>query len=124
MNPLKAVIAIVDDDPGVLEALDLLLSAYGYETELFGSAGEFVEAMKTTMATCALIDIELGDMTGVELAHHLRESGNSLPIIFMTGNCDLSLQKQALEFRCIALLHKPFPVDQLIKSIVNATRKR
>jgi len=117
------VIGIVDDDPGIRDALDLLLSSYGYRTELFTSAEEFVMAVRTTKSTCLLVDIELGNITGVELGRQLAAMGHVFPIIFMTGSCDATIHKQALDFGCIAFLHKPFQPEQLIESIVKATER-
>lgn len=117
----KGVIGIVDDDPGVRDALDLLLSSYGYRTELFASAEELILAAKTTRSACLLVDIELGDVTGVKLGRQLSAMGHSFPIIFMTGSCDAMFQKQALDSGCVAFLHKPFQAEQLIESIARAT---
>jgi two-component system response regulator FixJ len=117
------VVGIVDDDSGIRDALDLLLSSYGYRTELFASAEEFVMAVRTTKSTCLLVDIELGNITGVELGRQLAAMGHDFPIIFMTGSCDATIQKQALDFGCIAFLHKPFQPEQLIESIVKATER-
>jgi len=121
MNHQKDVIGVVDDDPGCRDSLDLLLSSYGYRTELFASAEEFVLAAKTTRSACLLVDIELGDISGVELGRQLAAMGHVFPIIFMTGSCDQTIHKQALDFGCIAFLHKPFQAEQLIESVVRAT---
>ena len=117
------VIGIVDDDPGVRDALDLLLSSYGYRTELFASAEELIVAARTTRSACLLVDIELGDITGVELGRQLCAMGHTFPIIFMTGSYDAKVQKQAQDFGCIAFLHKPFQAEQLIESVVRATER-
>lgn len=115
------VIAIVDDDPGMLDALELMLSALGFQTELYGSAEEFIGALATTEAVCLLVDIQLGDITGIELARYLSTLDRGFPIIFMTGLHDEMIQKQAMEVGCAAYLHKPFPADQLLESIMSAT---
>jgi FixJ family two-component response regulator len=117
------VIGIVDDDPGVRDALDLLLTSYGYRTELYASAEAFIIAATTTKSACLLVDIELGDITGVELGRQLSAMGHAFPIIFMTGSYDARTQKQAQDFGCIAFLHKPFQAEQLIESVVRATER-
>jgi len=119
----KEIIGIIDDDVGVRDSLALLLSSYGYQIEVFASAEEFIRAMNTTRSTCLLIDIELGDVTGVELARQLSAMGHVVPIIFMTASCDATNQGKALDLGCIALLHKPFPAEQLIESIAKAARR-
>ncbi len=68
----RSVIAVVDDDAGVRSALESLVSAYGYRAELFSSAECFLNAAATSEAKCLVVDIQLGDISGVEL-------GGSLP---------------------------------------------
>ena len=67
----REVIAVVDDDLMIREALDRLLSSLGYRAELYTSAAEFIAAALTTEASCLLLDVQLGAMTGIELARHL-----------------------------------------------------
>jgi FixJ family two-component response regulator len=121
MREQRNVIAVVDDDPGMRDALELLLSSLGYQTELFASAEEFFSASMTSNPKCLLIDIQLGGMSGLEFARKLLLMDCAVPTVFMTGSHDEIVQRQALELGCVAFLHKPFPNDQLIESIARAT---
>jgi FixJ family two-component response regulator len=114
-------VGIVEDDPEIRDALECTLSCRGFQTELYESAEEFINAAKTSRAACLLVDIQLGDISGVELARQLSATNCSFPVIFMTGSDDAMLYKQAIDVGCVALLHKPFPADQLIESIMLAT---
>ena len=67
----KNVIAVVDDDAGIRGALEGLLTSWGYGVELYGSAEEFIRAAISSAAACLLVDIQLGDVSGVELGRHL-----------------------------------------------------
>ena len=116
----REVIAVVDDDPLVREAMDGLLSSLGYRVELYASAAEFITAALTTEASCLLLDVQLGGMTGIELARHLISTGFSFPTIFMTGSKDESYQRDGVSLGCIDYLHKPFPASQLICAIDKA----
>ena len=118
----RRVIAVVDDDPLVREALDSLLSSLGYRAELYASAAEFIATALTTEASCLLLDVQLGAMTGIELARHLISTGFSFPTIFMTGSKDDSYQRDGVSLGCIDYLHKPFPASQLICAIDKAIR--
>jgi FixJ family two-component response regulator len=120
MEKQRIVIAIVEDDPGVRGSLEELLSTFEYRTELYSSAEEFVRAAITTEASCIVIDIQLGDTSGVELARHLSATGFTFPIIFMTGSLEEKHRRQALDFGCVAYLRKPFPAVQLINAITKA----
>ena len=77
------IIAVVDDDPEMRAAMASLLSAYGYGAETFDSAETFLTCASTSKATCLVVDIELGDISGVELAHQLAADGFTYPIIFI-----------------------------------------
>ena len=74
----------------------------------------------TCKAACLIVDIELGDISGVELAHQLAADGFKYPIIFMTGLDDRQIQTQAAAAGGIAFLQKPFPATMLLEAIKKA----
>jgi len=115
-----SVIAVIDDDPELLEALDLMLSSCGYRPELFASAEEFLNVAATSGAACLVVDIQLGDISGVELGRQLLAKGFTFPIIFITGSRDELHRRQAIDLGCVAFLLKPFPSDRLIEAITSA----
>ena len=113
----QSVIAVVDDDSAMRQALQQLLSSYGYRTELYSSAGDFLDAAIKSEAACLLVDIQLGDISGIELGRHLTAAGFKFPIIFMTGSSDQVIRRQAIDFGCIAYFQKPFGANELIDAI-------
>jgi len=123
MATRRDVIGILDDDTVVRHALGNLLKALDYRTELYASAEEFLNAEKSE-AICLIIDVHLGDISGIELGRQLAATGFKFPIIFMTASDDASLRQQALDFGCVAYLPKPLDADRLIEAIVNATGSR
>jgi FixJ family two-component response regulator len=116
----RKVVAIIDDDPSILEAMDHLLSTMGYRTERYGSAEEFLNAVKRSEAACLVVDMQLGGMSGLKLGYQLSAIGMTIPIIFVTASQDEVMRKGALEFGCIAYLPKPFHADVLAKAIADA----
>ena len=116
----EIIISIVDDDPGVRKSLARLLSASGYGVETFASAEEFLSATPTSKAVCLVVDFNLGDVSGLELARRLPAAGFELPIIFITGSADDTVRMQCMEFGCVAFLHKPFPEGRLMDAIARA----
>src|SRR4051794_8027750 len=120
MEKQRIALAIVDDDPGMRDSLEDLLSIHGYRTEVYSSAEEFIRAAITTEASCIVIDIQLGDISGVELARHLSATGFTFPIIFVTGSLEERHRRQALDVGCVAYLQKPFSEIQLLNSITKA----
>ena len=117
MSNEKTIVGIVDDDPEIRIAMARLLSAFGYGAETFDSAETFLVCVSTSKATCLLVDIQLGDISGIELAHKLAADGFKFPIIFMTGVNDVVIRSQAAAAGGIAFLHKPFPAKELIDAI-------
>jgi FixJ family two-component response regulator len=115
------VVAVVDDDPGMRKATATLLSALGYCTELFSSGKAFLDAANASKAACLVVDVQLGDISGLEMWRQLEAAGCKFPIIFMTACDDEALHSQAMEFGCVAYLRKPFSADLLIEAIAKAT---
>ena len=73
------VVAIVDDDPGMLKGIQRLLAVHGFVTEAFTSAEAFLEGAEASEATCLLLDIDLGGISGIELRRQLAASGSNWP---------------------------------------------
>ena len=117
MSNEKTIVGIVDDDPEIRIAMARLLSVFGYGAETFDSAETFLVSVSTSKATCLLLDIQLGDISGIELARQLATDGFKFPIIFMTGLNDEVIRSQAAAAGGIAFLRKPFPAKILIDAI-------
>jgi FixJ family two-component response regulator len=109
-------IAVVDDDAGIRDALEQLLTSWGYCVELYSSGEEFIRAATFSAAACLLVDIQLGDISGVELGRYLAASGFIFPTVFMTGALDELTRRQATDFGCVAYL-KPLKAAELKKAI-------
>jgi FixJ family two-component response regulator len=120
MATQRKVVAVVDDDPAMRRAMAMLLSASGYCTELFSSGRAFLDAATASEATCLVVDIQLGDISGLEMGRQLVVAGCNFPIIFMTACDDETIHGQAMKFGCVAYLRKPFSADLLIEAIAKA----
>jgi FixJ family two-component response regulator len=120
MSDSQKTIAIVDDDPEMRSSLATLLGAVGYRAETYDSAETFLICASSCKACCLVIDINLGDITGVELAYQLSADGLKWPIIFMSGHDDAAIKNQASAVGPVAFLHKPFRGNDLIDAIKKA----
>jgi FixJ family two-component response regulator len=120
MSDLQKTVAVVDDDPEMRASLATLLDALGYRAETYDSAETFLTCASTCSASCLVVDINLGDITGVELVHQLLADGLKWPIIFMSGHDDPAIKNQASAFDPIAFLLKPFRANDLIDAIKKA----
>jgi FixJ family two-component response regulator len=116
----KMTVAVIDDDPEMRASMANLLCSAGYHPETFDSAETFLTCASTSKATCLVVDIQLGDISGVELAHQLAADGFTYPIIFMTGLDDEMVRTQALAAGGVAFLRKPFPAKLLFEAIEQA----
>jgi FixJ family two-component response regulator len=116
----RKVVAVIDDEPTMLKAIERLLNAHGFATRVFVSAEAFLDGDAQTEASCLILDIHLGGMSGIDLRHRLTESGSPLPIIFMTAVDDEATRREAMDAGCIAYLRKPFPAKMLIGAIDKA----
>ena len=117
---IAPVIAIIDDESAVRAALASLVSSKGYRVETYSSAEQFIDGVAMSEASCLVVDVQLQDLSGVELTRHLTTLGYTFPIIFITGSDDQSFQKQAMELDCLAYLLKPVVASELLEAIADA----
>jgi FixJ family two-component response regulator len=115
----RKVIAVIDDDVGVLSALSRLLLALGYEPEIYASARAFLDSAITSEATCIMVDIQLGESSGIDLAQHLIDAGLTTPIILMSAEDSELFRRRATEIGCVAFLRKPFSAEPLIEALIH-----
>ena len=117
MGNCMRTIAVIDDNPSMLQGLNRLLSAHGFRVQAFASAESFLEGIARCEADCLLLDIHLGGISGIDLRRQLTSSGSDLPVIFMTAIDNEATRHEATEAGCIAYLRKPFPAKLLIDAI-------
>lgn len=110
-------IAVVDDNPSMLQGLNRLLSAHGLRVRTFASAEAFLEAYIECEADCLLLDIHLGGISGIDLQRQLIASGRELPVIMMTAIDNEVTRQEAFDAGCVAYLKKPFLSKLLIDAI-------
>ena len=117
----QPVVAVIESDLGMRTAIDALLRAYGFRVELYATAQKFLETVTDNEPSCVVMDVQLSDLSGIELARQLLASGVKLPTVFMTGSREQSWRRQALEVGCVAFVERPFSARILIEAVVTAT---
>ena len=117
----QALVAIVDDDQSFREALDSLLRLIGFRTAIFASARDFLDSPQFPTVTCAILDISMPGMDGLELQRHLVAT-QSIPIIFITDLRDAKTREQAVRAGAISFLNKPVSEETLIDVLNSALR--
>ena len=107
MSDTRFVIFLVDDDPGVLKALTRMLSTHGYEVRAFSSSTEFLAQHDRSIPGCAIFDVSMPDLDGIELQAALKAGGVERPVIFITGVGDIPVTVQAMKAGAVDFLTKP-----------------
>ena len=118
--PAIPVISIIDDDPSVRAATSNLLRSFGYAVHTFDSAEAFLRSPQLAETSCAIVDIRMPTMSGLEMQEHLRAQGNGVPLIFITALPDAGARARAFAGGASGFLTKPFHKDSLINCIDSA----
>jgi FixJ family two-component response regulator len=116
-------IAIIDDDPAVLKALKRLLSARSYQAETYESAEAFLASLPKSLPECLIVDLQMPDMTGLELQKHLLRSGIQIPVIIITAHDEAGARERCKSAGAVTLLSKPLQESVLLAAIDDATTR-
>ena len=119
----KSVIAVVDDDQSVREALENLISSVGLEVKLFASAEEFLDSDTSLQTDCAILDVRLPGISGLELQQRLATDGQSIPVIVITAQNDDKTHEEAVAAGAIAFLKKPVKEEILLTALESALKQ-
>jgi FixJ family two-component response regulator len=111
------LVAIVDDDDSMRNALNGLLKAVGFPAQSFASAEEFLKSGQQHQTSCLIADIRMPGMSGLELQAHLNAERCKIPIIFITAHGDEKMRIQALRAGAVEFLSKPFDEEILLESV-------
>lgn len=118
--PEQNLVFVVDDDAMMLRSVARLLRQLGYESVLFSSAEAFAKQSDFNGVACVILDIDLGDVSGIELRRYLKEANISVPVIYITGNDSPAVRTAALQSGCLAYLTKPFSAKSLMEPLHKA----
>jgi FixJ family two-component response regulator len=119
MREAKLRIAVVDDDAGMCRALGRLLTASGFQLEIFPSAEAFLHENAQEHTDCLVLDIHLGGMSGFDLQRQLTATGSRLRAVFITAHDAAGTQEEARALGS-GYLHKPFTRESLVEAIQSA----
>lgn len=120
MAASKCSVFVVDDDLDVRDALTALLEAEGFTAVAFPSAAEFLESLGPKPRGCLVLDINLPEISGLDLQHLLTERGIDLPIIFLTGFGDVPKATAGFKGGAVDFLEKPVDADVLLQAVRQA----
>jgi FixJ family two-component response regulator len=123
MGELKELVYLVDDESSILKALARLLKVNGFETQSFLTARAFLQAFDPHRPACLILDLELPDLSGLELQRMLRERGSTHPIVFLSGHADVARSVSAMKNGAIDFLTKPVRKTALLAAVRDAINR-
>jgi FixJ family two-component response regulator len=117
MTQAKYVVAVVDDDTSVRKALSRLLSSAGFVAEAYSDGAQFLESLARAVPNCAVVDLHMPNMSGLELQARIAACGLHVPVIIITAHDEPTLRARALTAGAIGYLAKPFPDKVLLDAV-------
>ena len=117
MSMQACTIAVIDDDPRVLESLVNLLSSFGYSAQTYKSAEQFLKSGTLSRTSCIITDVEMRQMSGLGLLQYLGNSNCTVPVIIIPGKPLQRSETFYLENGAIGFFRKPVDGDALLELI-------
>jgi FixJ family two-component response regulator len=119
-----STVYVIDDDPAIRNYLAALTKSKGLEAQTFATGDEFLSHARAAgaLSGCAVVDVKLPGMNGLELMQKLNESGIRLPVIVITGFAEVPLAVEAMRAGAVTFLEKPFQDQDLWQHIEDALK--
>jgi len=118
------LVAVVDDDESVRQALEGLFRSVGLQVAAFASAEDFLRSHHLRITGCLILDLRMPGMGGLELQQRLAGEGHRIPIIILTAHGDEEARPRALGAGAVAFLRKPFDAEALLSAVGAALRNQ
>ncbi len=120
MPDREAIVFVVDDDASVREALARLVRSAGLKVEAFASAEAFLRRPRADAPSCLLLDVQLPNLSGLDLQRRMADASNEMPIVFITGHGDIPTTVRAMKAGAVEFLTKPLVEGDVLESIRQA----
>lgn len=117
MNEPDHIVFVVDDDPSFRRSAGRLLQMAGHRFELFSSAQHFLERQPPKGPACLVTDLRMPGMSGLELQRELANRHRAIPVIFITGQGDVSTSVRAMKAGAVDFLTKPFHEQDFLSAV-------
>jgi FixJ family two-component response regulator len=119
---VRPTVFVIDEDVSVRESLESLIRRTGWESESFASPEQFLAHPRPALPCCAIVDLTLPKLSGLELQKQLA-GGLDLPIIFVSAHTDTAMTVQAMKAGAVEFLTKPLRADLIVKAIHDAIER-
>jgi FixJ family two-component response regulator len=111
------IVAIVDDDKAVGNAIEVLMRSIGLVAQAFSSGEEFLRSTELSRTGCLIVDFDMPKMSGLELHDHLSRLGREIPTVLITAYPSDDIRARAFQAGIICYLPKPFDESDLLNCI-------
>jgi len=111
------LVSVIDDDRSMGRMLARIIGAAGLQVAVFTSAEEFLDSERLHDSACLVLDVDLPGMSGLELQQQLNDTGQGIPIIFISGQASEQTRERALKAGAVGFFDKPFSIDLLLNTI-------
>jgi FixJ family two-component response regulator len=120
MMMTRSLVSVVDDDESLRESLPDLLKEFGFASQVFSSAEEFLTSGVASETGCLILDIGMPGISGPDLQYELKRRQLAIPIVFITAHRDNSVRSRMLEQGAVECLFKPFSDTALLTALNTA----
>lgn len=120
MGSPAPVVFVVDDDPAVLGYLERLVTSVGLSCEAYASGSDFIQHLDSKQCGCAILDVRMPGLSGLDTQQFLVDHGIPLPVIFVTGFADVGITVRAMKAGAVDVFVKPVNSQELLDSVHRA----
>ena len=114
---MNSLISVVDDDQSMCRMLARIIESAGLKVAVFTSAEEFLDSGQLHDSACLVLDVDLPGMNGLQLQQQLKDAGQGIPIIFISGQGTELTRERALKAGAVGFFDKPFSITSLLAAI-------
>lgn len=108
------IVGVVDDDHAVRDALCLMLGSLSISAQSYANAREFLDAPGSRECSCLILDVRMPGISGIDLQRRLIETGWHIPVIFISGHCEVPMVVEGMRLGAVDFLQKPVKEQQLV----------
>jgi FixJ family two-component response regulator len=119
----RAKVFVVEDDASMRDALSSLIRSVDLDVETFASATDFLRCERADVPACAVLDVRLPGVSGLDLQGELARVDDPIPIVFITAHADVPMCARAMKAGAVEFLAKPFRDQDLLEAIQHAIRR-
>jgi FixJ family two-component response regulator len=122
-NDSTPIVYVIDTDLSVRDSLDSLIRSIGLRPKTFASGSEFISQLRPLVPSCIILNLDLPDISGLQLQELIAAERRDISIIFLSACCDISATVKAMKRGALEFLMKPFDMGVLSDAIHNGIRQ-